>query len=242
MLFGRTALNGWFFCYDYRMKNLYIIIAVVLVALALWSLWGYFSSRVEQADYVVVKSGSGYEIRRYPAHLVAQARVKGTYQNALNEGFRIVAGYIFGGNVSKQSVAMTAPVVAEPTRARENASGASIAMTAPVVASPTAEGEYTISFGMPRSYTRATLPTPTDSRVSIVEIPERTFAVLRYSGYSSTARVKEKGDALLALLVRDQVKSKGTVSYAGYNAPWTPPWFTRHEVLVEVDPALAVHP
>jgi hypothetical protein len=67
-----------------------------------WSLIGFFSSRVEQAEYSVIKTLPLYELRSYPAHIVAQTSVKGSYDEALQTGFRIVAGYIFGGNVSKK--------------------------------------------------------------------------------------------------------------------------------------------
>jgi len=51
-----------------------ILIAIVVIA-GLWSIWGFFGSRVEQADYTVVKKMDGYEIREYPAHIVAQTTV-----------------------------------------------------------------------------------------------------------------------------------------------------------------------
>ena len=78
--------------------TLIILIAIVL----LWSIWGFFGSHVEQADYSVVKRMKGYEIREYPAHIVAQTKVQGQYRKSLNNGFRIVAGYIFGGNTKKE--------------------------------------------------------------------------------------------------------------------------------------------
>jgi hypothetical protein len=34
---------------------------------------------------------------------------------------------------------------------------------------------------------------------------------------------------LLALL-RDKIEMIGSPLYAGYNAPWTPPWMTRNEI------------
>jgi hypothetical protein len=203
-----------------------IIIGIVAI-LILWSVWGYFGSRVEQAAYTVTTEKSGYEIRNYPAHIVAQTTVAGPYRDALNQGFRIVAGYIFGGNTKKESIAMTAPV-------SESSGGSEkVAMTAPVLA--TMEGEsHVISFGMPRSYTLETLPTPTDSRVKLVEIPEKKMAVLRFSWLRTDERVMEKKAELLALLKRDNMEIVGSPIYAGYNAPWTPPWLTRHEVMVEV--------
>jgi peptide-methionine (S)-S-oxide reductase len=112
-------------------------------------------------------------------------------------------------------------------------SGENIAMTAPVVA--TTEGDsQIISFGMPRSYTLETLPTPDDPRVKIVMIPAKKYAVLRFSGYRSDARVKSMQEKLLAALARDGVRAEGSSAFAGYNAPGTPPWMTRNEVLVEV--------
>ncbi len=204
---------------------MYIFVALVALV-CIWSLWGYMSSRTEQTDYTVLKSERGYEIRRYPSHIVAQTVVKGPYRQALNQGFRIVAGYIFGGNTKKESIAMTAPVV-------EQKVSQSIAMTAPVMA--TMEGEsHTIAFGMPHSYTLATLPTPNDPRVTIVTIPEKKMAVTRFSWLRTNDRVQTKKNELLAALKRDNVSVKGEPQYAGYNAPWTPPWMTRNEVLVEI--------
>lgn len=209
---------------------IYVIIAFVAV-IALWSVWGFFGSHVEQTDYTVVKKMNGYEIREYPAHIVAQTTIKGSYGESMNSGFSILAGYIFGGNTKKESIAMTAPVVAqkkEGTKASE-----SIAMTAPVMA--TIEGDsQIISFSMPRSYTLETLPTPNDSRINIVMIPAKEYAVMRFGWYRSDARVKSMQKRLLSLLARDGIATEGSVAYAGYNAPWTPPWMTRNEVLVEL--------
>ena len=151
-------------------KMIYALIAFVVI-IGLWSAWGFFGSNVEQMDYTVVKNMDGYEIREYPEHIVAQTTVQG----GLNNGFSIVAGYIFGGNTKKESISMTAPVVAEKKNTSEK-----VSMTAPVIA--TKEGDsQTISFGMPRGYTLETLPTPNDPRVKIVTIPTKRFAVMKFS-------------------------------------------------------------
>lgn len=212
----------------YNKIMIHTLIALVVI-LALWSIWGFFGSRVEQADYTVVKKMNGYEIREYPAQLVAQTAVQGSYGESLSKGFRIVAGYIFGGNTKKESIAMTAPVLAQ----KGGKTSERIAMTAPVVA--TAEGDsLVISFGMPRSYTLETLPKPNDPRVKIVLIPAKKYAVMRFSWYRSDARIKSTQDKLLSALARDKVAAQGSMAYAGYNAPWTPPWMIRNEVLVEI--------
>jgi len=184
------------------------------------------SSNTEQTEYSVVKTENEYQIRLYPQHIVAQTVVHGSYQDALNQGFRIIAGYIFGGNKKNEQIAMTAPVV-------ERKINESIAMTAPVVAS--IEGEsHVIAFGMPRSYTLQTLPTPNDKRVTIVTIPEKKMAAIQFSWFRTSDRIQLKKQELLNALERDKVLVKGEPQYAGYNAPWTLPWMTRNEVLVEI--------
>lgn len=201
------------------------ILLIVVVVLILWSLWGYFSSNVEQAEYAVIKKAEGYEVRQYAAHIEAQTTVDGSYDEALNKGFSIIAGYIFGGNTKKESIAMTAPV-------REQSSE-KIAMTAPVVATTQGESRV-IAFVMPKSYSLESLPVPSDSRVKLVQVPEKKMAVLRFSWFRSSDRVKKMEARLLSNLSRDNVEVIGTPSYAGYNAPWTPPWMARNEVMVEI--------
>ncbi len=209
-----------------------IILIVIAVLLVVWSLYGYFAARVEQAEYSVLSENKVYEVRKYPEHIVAQATVSGEYTESLNEGFTIVAGYIFGGNKKQEPIAMTAPVVI----GNEEDTSTPIAMTAPVVAGGT-EQSRTVSFVMPKKYTMETLPVPTDPRVKIVKVPEQTFAVLKFSWWRTTSRIENNGKKLLEALNVDGVTIiNPEVKYAGYNAPFTPPWMNRNEVMVEIQP------
>ena len=199
----------------------------ILILLGIWSIWGYFSSRVEQAQYSVITRAGDYEIRAYPSHIEAQTTVTGSNEQSMSAGFRIIAGYIFGGNAKRQGIAMTAPV------RQEAAANETISMTAPVTMQ-SAGVTQTVSFVMPKSYSLDTLPVPNDARVKLVEVPAKKMAVLRFSWYRSTARIAAMNTTLLAALARDGVTAVGMPSYAGYNAPWTPLWMNRHEVMVEV--------
>ncbi len=203
------------------------ILLIIIVLIAGWSLYGYFSSHVEQAQYTVEKKANGYEIRKYPSHIVAQTTVDGSYDQAVRNGFSIVANYIFGANEKKNKIAMTSPVVVKDTPSEK------IAMTAPVMVED-ASKERVISFGMPKSYTLDTLPVPLDPRVKVVEIPEKRVAAIRFSGYRSYARVQRMEQKLSELLAQDGIQTTGTPFYAGYNAPWTPPWMMRNEVMIEL--------
>jgi len=196
----------------------------------MWTLLSKLSSGVEHAQYSVIQKTSDYEIREYSAHIEAQTTIQGPYENALNRGFGIVASYIFGGNVRKQSIAMTAPVL---QRKAEVSQSEKIAMTAPVTVTGQGE-EQTISFVMPSSYTLESLPTPTDSRVKLVQVPAQKIAAVQFFGYRTTARVQRLQKQLTENLSRDGIIAVGQPSYAGYNAPWTPPWLMRNEVLVQI--------
>ncbi len=203
------------------------ILLIILIILILWSIWGYFGSRVEQAEFSVLEKKKDYEVRNYPSHIVAETTItNANYNNAMNSGFSIVASYIFGGNTKKEKIAMTAPVVMQNTSEK-------IAMTAPVVVNMAGDSRV-VSFGMPRGYTLETLPTPNDPRVKLREVPEQKMAVLRFSWSRSEPRIQAMKDKLLSALSRDGIEIIGFPSYAGYNAPWTPPWMTRNEVMVEV--------
>ncbi len=205
--------------------SLWVVVGIIGLVLA-WHVWGVISSHVEQVEYAVLEKRDGYEIRLYPKHLVAQTTVTGPYRDAINQGFRIIAAYIFGSNAANTSIAMTAPVTETPKSEQ-------IAMTAPVTAGLDSESRV-IAFGMPKSYTRETLPRPLDSRIEIVELPEQKMAVRTFSWFTSDTRVAQQKEELLAALARDGVTATGGATYAGYNAPFTPPWLVRNEVMVQI--------
>jgi len=203
-----------------------VIIAIVL--LLIWSIWGYFSSKVEQAEYLVIKKSKDYEIREYPSHIVAQTIVDGSYREAMNMGFRIIAGYIFGDNTKKESIAMTAPVKEQKLVSEK------IAMTAPVQINSEGKSRV-VSFVMPKSYSLETLPIPNDSRVKLVKVPSKKMAVLLFSWSRNNNRIIKMEKKLLSALLRDKIEIIDIPLYAGYNAPWTPPWMVRNEIMIEIN-------
>lgn len=77
-----------------------------------------------QQPYEVVDRRGGFELRRYPAHLVAEIEVNDSFNEAPNRAFRPLAGFINGANRTRRQIAMTAPVT------QQEASPEKIAMTA----------------------------------------------------------------------------------------------------------------
>ena len=88
----------------------------------------------ELAYEVVDHLPDGVELRRYPAHGVAEVTVCGSLGGAGNSAFAPLFSYISGSNRPRASVAMTAPVVQQPaSRPHPPRRGERVAMTAPVV-------------------------------------------------------------------------------------------------------------
>ncbi len=182
---------------------------------------------VEKPDYDVLKKGKGYEIRRYPEMLAAQVRLDQDAGEAMNQGFRPLADYIFGDNVDESKIAMTAPVTQEADTSSK------IAMTTPVTQA-SADGEQLVRFIMPSEYTQDTLPRPTNPDVEIVTIPEQTVAVIRFSLRGKHEQMLKKEAKLHEALARDAIAVVGEATYARYDPPWTLPIFRRNEVMLPV--------
>lgn len=165
------------------------------------------------------------EVRRYAPLLAAEVRVSGERTQAVNQGFRLLADYIFGANSTAQKVAMTAPVTqSKPEK---------IAMTAPVTQqSAGEENVWTVRFIMPSQYTRDTIPKPLNEAVVLVEEPPQRFAAIRFSGFAEAAALERKEKALRDFLVARRLEPAGSPVYAYYDPPWTLPFLRRNEILI----------
>ena len=107
-------------------------------------------------------------------------------------------------------------------------------MTAPVetIARPDA---YVYAFIMERKYTLDTLPEPLDPRIRIREKPARYVAALRFSGFANARRYEKHRERLQMALDLDRMPRRGEFVLARYDAPFTPPFMRRNEVLIDVD-------
>ena len=62
----------------------------------------------DEPRYTVVRSEEKFEVRRYEPYLVAETLVARSADEAGSQGFRMLAGYIFGKNKGAREIAMTA--------------------------------------------------------------------------------------------------------------------------------------
>jgi hypothetical protein len=179
----------------------------------------------EEPKYDVIGQVGAVEIRQYGPRIAAETAVAGDEIAARSEGFRRLAGYIFGANTSGAKVAMTAPVAQ---------SSETIAMTAPVSQDRDADGRWVVRFFMPAKYTLETLPVPTDQRVRLVPVAAETVAVLRFTGSTGSDAVARQQAQLLATLNGGDWQPGGAALAWFYDPPWTIPSLRRNEVAVPV--------
>ncbi|MCE9578075.1 MAG: heme-binding protein [Deltaproteobacteria bacterium] len=172
--------------------------------------------RVAEPRFEITDRDGAFEVRRYPGRVIAETRVHGAWSAAGNEGFRRLAGYIFGKNRGRAKVAMTAPVGQRP---------ATIAMTAPVGQRRDAD-DWLVTFTMPAGETLATLPVPDDARVTLREVPPSEVAVAIFSGRWTAANLARHEAALRAWATARGLALLGEPEVNRYDPPFTL-WFRR---------------
>ena len=163
---------------------------------------------IEEPVYEVEKAWEAeqIEIRAYAPRVMA---VTGMDEDS-DSGFRVLAGYIFGGNAEEQKIAMTAPV------------------------QQSMAGEKEMAFMMPAEYALEDLPEPEDQRVSFREAPAYTAAVIQFSGWASAEKADENWQQLRRFLIAEGIDITGEPTLNQYNPPWTLPFMRRNEIIVPV--------
>ncbi|MGB1186739.1 SOUL family heme-binding protein [Cycloclasticus pugetii] len=202
-----------------------MIVAIIGIVFTLAIAVGPVMSDVEIPNYEVVKSEGDIQIRKYAPMIIAEVQMSGKREDAIGDGFRLLADYIFGNNIANQDIAMTAPV--------QQQESTKIAMTAPVQ-QQSAGNYWQVSFVIPSEYTMDTLPKPVNERVVLKEIPAKTFAAITFSGTNSDENVKAHEKILLEYVEANDLSVISTPKYAFYNPPWTLPPMRRNEVMIEI--------
>ncbi len=188
------------------------------------------SRATEEPDFQIIRSLGDVELREYAAYTVAEVVVPGPAEDAGNQAFPILAGYIFGKNKGERKFAMTAPVT-------QAAVPVKLEMTAPVTQTAAPNG-FLVQFVLPKGVTAASAPEPLDARVKLRDVSPEQVAVIRYSGFWSESNYKEHLETLQKALRSAGLQWAGEPVYSRYNPPFTP-WFLRRN---EIWLRLAVTP
>ena len=180
------------------MKTIFLIPLVLAVIVTVVAYAAHAAnSKTERQPYKVIKQAPGFEVRFYPAAIMATVRSAEHKGSNRNNNFRRLAGYIFGGNNKSQKIAMTAPVYMEQDGAANK-----------------------MSFVLPAGYKMEDLPTPADSAVTLSHTEDGYYAALRFGGFASDKKIARKQEALKNLLKDNGYETIGNYKYLGYNAPW----------------------
>lgn len=177
-----------------------IIILVVVIIFAIFMLQAVTeksSNKIEQYAYVVEREIGEVEIRQYEDAVFSSVKLNdSTYANSANQGFRILAGYIFGGNDKGQSIAMTSPVVMEMGK------------------------EMKMSFMVPSAMNMDSLPKPNDGRVYQEKVKGSKMAVIQFGGWASDEKIEKHKQELIRVLQENNITLEGPFLYMGYNPPY----------------------
>lgn len=167
-------------------------------------------AKTETQKYETVYKKGNFEIRYYPEAILASVKMDGTYDNSRNSGFRILAGYIFGGNQENEKIAMTSPV-----RMSSN------------------ETTNTMSFVLPSKMEFDKLPTPISEKIVLHQSKPVYAAVVQYGGYTNNREIEKMKVELIEELQTLNLDFNNNFEYLGYNAPYDM-INRRNEVLVEL--------
>lgn len=189
---------------------------IILVGCLLFILFQSFvsitSNMAETQKYTVVHKTANFEIRHYPAAILATyySNAK-TYKELANPGFRKIASYIFGSNEGNKKIAMTTPVHMDMNSSKSS-----------------------MSFVMPSKYDLDKLPKPLNSELEIHEVQSEFVAVITFSGYANDESIQKKSTELSTYLTDAKIKTMGPYRYLGYNAPYQ---FIgrKNEIIVKVE-------
>jgi len=186
--------------------------------------FGGTAMATEEIAYSVIKKDGDIEIREYEETVVAEVTVEATQKEAPSKAFRTLFNYIQGNNIAKQEIPMTAPVSQELKSQK-------IPMTAPVSQGQDESGAWTIAFYMPNDMIFEDTPMPKDEAVNIRRVPSETKIAIRFSGTRSDSNIAGHEAELKKYIVDNEIEVTGAPMYAFYNAPWTPWFMRRNEVM-----------
>jgi hypothetical protein len=196
-----------------KMKTSILVTAIAIFILVLFQSYTIMSAnKTEEQKYTVVLKDKDFEIRFYPSTTVATINSDAkTYKDLSGPGFRKLAGYIFGGNETKTSIAMTSPVHMDIN-----------------------DSASSMSFVMPSSYTEENLPKPNDPNVQIQKTADEYVAVIRFGGYASDKDLEFYSAKLFELLKEKGISPNGHARFLGYNPPFQLV-DRRNEIIVSVN-------
>jgi hypothetical protein len=180
------------------MKIVLIILSIFFLVFIIIQIFAMRGQRkIETYPYEVIKKYNTFEIRNYAASLFTSVKLtdKG-YKNVSSKGFRILAGYIFGGNDKNEKIAMTSPVAIS------------------------LEDSMTVMFMVPKKNKKESLPTPNQSEIEFKEMPAKKMAAISFGGWANDERIEKYKAKLIIALAAEGIVHTNRFYFFGYNPPY----------------------
>ena len=174
----------------------------------------------KEPEFSLINRAGEFEIRSYQPMIVAEVSVTGTMEASSNKGFRMLADFIFGNNISSgksEKIDMTVPVVISKNVISKN------------------KDAWFFHFVMPSKYSLKSLPKPNNPEIKIRQLGNRRCAVLKFSGTVTEEKFNSKVEALINLIQSENLEIIGVPELARYNPPWTLPFLRRNEIIIEIN-------
>ncbi len=191
---------------------------------------------LQEPPYLVEKRDGAIELRCYAGYVMAQISFNGSYARAAGRSFRPLYGYISGQNHTRTSMAMTAPVLAQP-----DDRAVTIALIQPDDKSQAEDQpldqarRWTISFILPEGHTLEDSPAPMNGSVTLTDAPAHRVASISFSGRLNERRGEAYRKRLAEWLQANEIEHLGDWKLATYDAPRTPASQRRNEILVTLE-------
>ena len=192
------------------MKTTIIISTSIIIVTMILILISRSTAQTEQHKYEVIKEFESFEVRKYESAIFSSVKInKKDYKSMSSEGFRILAGYIFGNNESNEKIAMTSPVAME--------FGDSSKMM----------------FMVPKAYSLDNLPEPKNNKIVFEKKDEKVMAAIRFGGWADDEKIEKYKALLIEAVEKEGFSHNNQFLFLGYNPPYDVV-NRRNEVVVEL--------
>jgi len=138
----------------------------------------------EYPSYFTLSETGFKEIRDYKPFLLAQIEIENSiFEEALNQAHKQVGAYFSSQNSGERSLV--------DNNNSKTLFPQKIPLMYPIFYSKN-ELVWRIAYVIPSKYSLQTVPLPLDSRIKILETPERIVAVIKFSGQLTSEKISQK--------------------------------------------------
>lgn len=172
--------------------------------------FGFKLKKKESDEFDLVKKGELFEIRKYPAMLLATISLPAKLLTNARVGVNILYRYLTGHNHKRKIIADNAPLHIE-------------------------DSDYAtkVSLIMPVNIPHEEIPEPINPQIKISRMKSAYFAVIKFKGFVNNAILKEHISKLKSALMVSGIKCYGNIRFIARKAKWR--FFAnKNEVLIPI--------